>query len=96
MAVKIAEKYQYPDMENLLFEYAQYLIQAGKILETIDVFHKSNINNMSAQWLLQLAKGQATKAQKDYLLLKQIYVLAGLEFKKWKIKNKGKEVSPNR
>jgi WD repeat-containing protein 35 len=93
-AIQIAEKYKYADLDNLLHKYAEHLVSKGKILESVELFRKSNYPQKAAQWLLQIVQDlKESKTNREIVksepgLLKQLYVLAGLEVERWRLQNR--------
>ena len=78
MAIELAERYDYPQVEGLLTKYASGLIAAGKPLEAIELYRRANRPTEAALLIGEIANKAANEDVKP-TLAKKLHVLAALE-----------------
>jgi len=70
-AVTLAEKHNFIQIGNLLNRYANYLLDANKKIEAIELFRRANKNTESAKILCQISDDMS-KANVDWKIVKKI------------------------
>ncbi|KAJ3217132.1 WD repeat-containing protein 35 [Dinochytrium kinnereticum] len=90
-AVELAEANKYQGIENLLATYAAHLLEKKKLMSAVELYRKANYCQKSARILFNLAE-EASKAGKNPLKVKKLYVLAALEVERYHQLNKVQRV----
>lgn len=83
MAVELADKHNFVQIEQLLQRYASHLIDQNKKIEAIELFRKANKNTDAARLLAEIAQ-ELREKNAPMLLIKKIYVLAAFEVDSFK------------
>ena len=78
LAVELAEKHNYQQIENLLSQYARHLLDKRKKLEAVELYRKAN-RNTDAALLLQEIATDLVKKEADPLTIKKLFVMAAIE-----------------
>eukprot|EP01107_Rhizomastix_libera_P005097 TRINITY_DN1832_c0_g1_i1.p1 TRINITY_DN1832_c0_g1~~TRINITY_DN1832_c0_g1_i1.p1 ORF type:complete len:836 (+),score=248.88 TRINITY_DN1832_c0_g1_i1:50-2509(+) len=88
--IALAERTKYKNMDVLLSQYADSMLEKGKILNAVQLFRKAAVHNEAAKLLYKMAKEESTHNLKR---AKQLSVLAALEAEanRKKIIEQGKE-----
>eukprot|EP00457_Paulinella_chromatophora_P000783 gb/GEZN01000783.1/.p1 GENE.gb/GEZN01000783.1/~~gb/GEZN01000783.1/.p1 ORF type:complete len:1200 (+),score=159.05 gb/GEZN01000783.1/:95-3694(+) len=73
-AVKLAHEHNIPEIEELLSNYASYLLASGDLFQAVDMYRKAKKHAEAGALLSRLAKAQAKPDR-----AKQLYVLSALE-----------------
>jgi WD repeat-containing protein 35 len=90
LAVELAEKHRFPQIEGLLTKYATHLLQKEKLFQAVELYRKANRFTEAAKLLAQLAQTQA-KSRVNPLRAKKLYVMAALQVEKYKQKMLGND-----
>ena len=83
MAVELAEKNNFLQIEGLISKYASHLLEKNQRIEVVELYRKVNRNTEAARMLIEFAD-ELMKQSSDLILIKQIYVLAALEVESYK------------
>jgi WD repeat-containing protein 35 len=82
-AIELADAHKMPEIESLLAKYAQKLIDDGKKIEVIELYHKANYCDKSAPMLFQMASDfVASHGASNPIKAKKLYILAALEMER--------------
>jgi WD repeat-containing protein 35 len=81
----LATKNNVKDIETLLSTYATLLLNQGRELDAIELLRKANYHDKSAALLYKMAK---SKHSNQPMMMKKLYVLAGLEVERHKASSK--------
>jgi len=84
-AVALAEAHQLPEIEKVLTQYASVLLDEGKTITAVELYHKAGHATDAAKLLTGLAR-DAAKAHAPPLRVKKLYVLAALEVDRFRKK----------
>ena len=84
-AIELATQHNVKDIDVLLSTYTTMLLNQGRELDAIELLRKANYHDKSAALLFKIAKG---KHHTQPLILKKLYVLAGLEVERHKLSSK--------
>ncbi|XP_059622220.1 WD repeat-containing protein 35 [Phlebotomus argentipes] len=76
-AVELAQKYRMPQIGALLAKHAAQLLQDGRLPEAVELQRKAGRFLDAARLLVRLAEDEVAR-KADRLLIKKLYVLAGL------------------
>ncbi|GAB6028434.1 WD repeat-containing protein 35 [Chamberlinius hualienensis] len=82
-AVELAERHRINDISPLLAKYALYLLEKNKTLSAVELYRKAGRNLDALKLLINLAKEESEK-QTPSLLIKRLYVLAGLALEEYR------------
>eukprot|EP00472_Partenskyella_glossopodia_P003555 CAMPEP_0197515860 /NCGR_PEP_ID=MMETSP1318-20131121/846_1 /TAXON_ID=552666 /ORGANISM="Partenskyella glossopodia, Strain RCC365" /LENGTH=784 /DNA_ID=CAMNT_0043064331 /DNA_START=21 /DNA_END=2375 /DNA_ORIENTATION=- len=85
LAVKLAEKHKFDQIEGLLTKYATHLLQKKKHFEAIELYQKAGRFTESARLLSMLAK-ESIKSKVHMLRAKKLFVLAAFDIEKYRKK----------
>ncbi|KAL0485363.1 WD repeat-containing protein [Acrasis kona] len=77
-AVQLAEKYNVKEIEDILYKYANHLVDKNKIPEAIELYQKANRNTESAKLLTKVAR-EVGRVKLQPMKAKMLYVMAALE-----------------
>jgi WD repeat-containing protein 35 len=80
-AVELAEKHNVKEIEEILYKYANHLVEKDKIPEAIELYQKANRNTESAKLLTKLAR-QVGTVKMQPMRAKMLFVMAALEIEK--------------
>lgn len=83
LAVDLAQKHNFVQIEGLLTKYASHLLEKQKKLEAVQLYRKANRNTEAAQILVDIAKSLGP-VSREPLLCKKLYLLAALEMEKYR------------
>eukprot|EP01038_Epipyxis_sp_PR26KG_P012743 gene12743-17084_t len=78
LALELAEKYDYPQVEGLLIKYAMNLVSSEKKLEAVELFRIANKPTEAAILIADIAAREADK-NVNPSLAKKLHVLSALE-----------------
>jgi WD repeat-containing protein 35 len=78
MALELAEKYDYPQVEGLLIKYAMSLVSSEKRIEAVELFRVANKPTESAILIADIASKEADR-NVNPALAKKLHVLSALE-----------------
>jgi WD repeat-containing protein 35 len=78
IAVELAEKHRFTQIEGLLQQYAQDLLSKNRRLEAAELYRKANRNTEAAKLLSQIANDLIDRESKP-IYIKKLYVMAALE-----------------
>jgi WD repeat-containing protein 35 len=81
----LATKNNVKDTETLLSTYATLLLNQGREFDAIELLRKANYHDKSAALLYKMAKA---KQRNEPMMMKKLYVLAGLEVERHKASSK--------
>jgi WD repeat-containing protein 35 len=77
IAVELAEKHRFTQIEGLLQQYAQDLLSKNRRLEAAELYRKANRNTEAAKLLSQIANDLIDRESKP-IYIKKLYVMAAL------------------
>lgn len=86
LAVTLAQKHNFQQIEGLLAKYAQHLLDKNKKLEAVQLYRKASKHTEAAKLLAQVAKEMPGGVQRHPGRIKKLYLLAALEVEKFKEK----------
>lgn len=78
MAIALAKKHHFKDIEALLGTYATMLLNQGRRMDAIELYRKANYSMKSALLLYDMALEEA-KSDNNPIFIKKLFVLAALE-----------------
>lgn len=78
LALQLAERYDYPQVEGLLIKFAMHLVSSDRKLEAVELFRVANKPTEAAILVGDIAEMVATK-QVNPALAKKLHVLSALE-----------------
>lgn len=81
MALELAEKYDYPQVEGLLIKFAMQLVSNDRKLEAVELFRVANKPTEAAILIGDIAENVATQYVNP-ALAKKLHVLAALEIER--------------
>lgn len=81
MALELAEKYDYPQVEGLLIKYAMNLVSTDRKLEAVELFRVANKPTEAAILIGDIAETVATR-NVNPALAKKLHVLSALEIER--------------
>lgn len=81
VAIELAERYDYPQVEGLLTKYASGLTAVGKHLEAVELYRRANRPTEAALLIGEIANKAANEDVKP-TLAKKLHVLAALEIER--------------
>lgn len=85
MAVELAEKHKFQQIEGLLSKYATHLLAKKKLFQAVELYRKAGKHSEAAKLLSQIAQ-DALKKNPNPLRSKKLYVLSALEIDQMKHK----------
>lgn len=81
LAMQLAQEHKLDEIEELLFKYANHLVEKNRIVEAIELYQKANRNIDAAKLLAQVAH-DAGRNKMQPKQAKMLYVMAALEIEK--------------
>jgi len=81
LALELAERYDYPQVEGLLIKYAMNLVSSDRKLEAVELFRVANKPTEAAILIGDIAETVATR-NVNPALAKKLHVLAALEIER--------------
>ena len=89
VALELAEKYDFPQVEGLLTRYAISLVQKNRRLEAVELYRRANKPTEAALHIGDIAELAARRDVKPSLA-KKLHVLAALEIERHRKRTMGK------
>eukprot|EP00750_Incisomonas_marina_P007988 INCI15131.1.p1 GENE.INCI15131.1~~INCI15131.1.p1 ORF type:complete len:1219 (-),score=232.56 INCI15131.1:1496-5152(-) len=86
VAVELAEKHKFPQIQTLLAKYANHILQTDDIqarITAVRLYRKANKSAEAGRLLTTMAKDSIAN---DPLRAKKLYVLAGLELERYRVR----------
>jgi len=77
-AVKLAESYEFPEVQSILAKYAKELLDAGKQLHAVELYRKANQYTDAAKLLASMG-AEIGETRMNPLRAKKLFVMAALE-----------------
>jgi len=77
-AIRLAESYNYPDIQKMLGQYAEDLLVSGKQLHAVELYRKAGRHTEAAKLLAKLGSEVGT-TQLHPLRAKKLFVMAAVE-----------------